>query len=161
LLSGVVETVKRVEELLFRSSTAGKELNIVDQQEIKAPISITKLHRRSGTDGLDHLVHERLGADIVNPRFRILLPERQSDGLHQVGFAQPHPAVDEERVVDMTRGLARLARSVCWFITLPTTNVEAEARIELICQQKLAASQPEKAFPGETLEIAGRLSIIV
>ena len=49
---------------------------------------------------VDHLVHEALGRDVRELQRRVVLQHVVPDGVHQVRLAEPHAAVDEQRVVD-------------------------------------------------------------
>ncbi len=49
------------------------------------------------------MVEERLAGDVGDPQARLLLAEVMSDGLHQMGLAEPHAAIEEERVVALRR----------------------------------------------------------
>ena len=56
-------------------------------------------------DGVDHLVHEPLGRDVGELQVAIVLQHVLPDRVHQVRLAQPHAAVDEQRVVRARRRL--------------------------------------------------------
>jgi len=49
--------------------------------------------------GLDHLGHETLGVQIDHGGIGIVIDDHVADRMHQVGLAEPHATVDEQRVV--------------------------------------------------------------
>src|SRR3989449_7787382 len=57
------------------------------------------------------LFRSLLGADIGEPHRRDALLDRVAHGLHQVGLAHAHPAVQEQRVVGLDRKSTRLNSS--------------------------------------------------
>ena len=51
-------------------------------------------------DGADELRHEALARDVAHAHARVQPHHVLSDGEQQVGLAESHAAVDEQRVVD-------------------------------------------------------------
>ena len=103
LLLRVVERVEGVEELGLRAFLAGEKLDVVDQQHVDAAIALAEIEDPIVADGVDHLVHEPLGRDVGQLQVAIVPQHVVPDRVHQVGLAQTHPAVDEQRVVRARR----------------------------------------------------------
>jgi hypothetical protein len=57
------------------------------------------------SDRVDHLVHEPLSRDVRKFQVPIVVEHVLPHGMHQVGLAKPHTAVDEQRVVRARRRL--------------------------------------------------------
>ncbi len=100
---GIVERVERVEEFLLGALLARQELHVVQQQDVGRAIPTLELQRGGVLDGVDHLVHELLGAHEENPRARARGSDHVPDGVHEVCLAQSHAAVQEEGVVALAR----------------------------------------------------------
>src|SRR5262249_14603504 len=63
--------------------------------------------------GIDELVHERLGRQIKNTAFRRAVEDLMPNGVHEVRLPQANTAVDEEWVVVVTGEVGdRLTRSM-------------------------------------------------
>ena len=103
LLAVFKQRVERVEEFFLRGLLIGKKLNVVDQKHVHRAHAVAKLHRLLARDGLDHLVGEVLAGGEQDPAFRVFLHDEVRDGVHQMGFAESHAAVDEQRVVRVGR----------------------------------------------------------
>jgi hypothetical protein len=95
-----VERVERVEELFLRLRLSGEELDVVDEEQV-APLAVARaeLVHLLVLQRLHELVHEALGADVDDARFRPLLAHAMGDGVDEVRLAEPRAAADEERVV--------------------------------------------------------------
>jgi hypothetical protein len=103
LLLSVIERVESMEKLLLRSLLPGQELNVVHQQDVDIPISLPELKGVVEPDGIDKVVNEPLGGDIEQFEAGLLLPDRVTNGVHQVGLPQAHSPVDEHRIVSLGR----------------------------------------------------------
>ncbi len=94
-----VELVERVEELLLELLGALEELDVVDEQDVEVAVAALEAGHLLGPDGVDELVHERLGGDVAHP----LVPEHGADvvadRVQEVGLAEAGGTVDEQRVV--------------------------------------------------------------
>ena len=88
-----------MEELLLGTLLAGDELDVVHQQYIHGMEAIAEGDHAVKAQRVDHLHGELLGANIGEPHRRDALFDRVAHGLHQVGLAHAHPAVQEQRVV--------------------------------------------------------------
>ncbi|OMP13430.1 hypothetical protein COLO4_01703, partial [Corchorus olitorius] len=95
-----------VEELLLRAVLVGEELHIVDQQQIQRVVALLEFVKSAALVGLDHIRDELLGVDVENFRVGLVGQQLVAHGMHQVGLAQAHAAVDEQRVVQVA-GRAR------------------------------------------------------
>ena len=101
----VVELVERVEELLLELLGALEELDVVDQQDVEVAVAPLEGRHRLGPDGVDELVHERLGGDVADPLVAEHGLDVVPDGVEEVGLAEAGGAVDEQRVVGPGRRL--------------------------------------------------------
>ena len=99
LTVGVMQRIEGVEELLLGALLAGEELDVVDQQQIDAAETVAEAHHLVVLDGVDHLVGELFGGEIDDGAVGLAQLDLMADGLHEVGFAHAHAAVEEQRVV--------------------------------------------------------------
>ena len=101
----IVKRIKRVKELGLRAFLPGEELDVVDQQDVDRPVALPKIDHAIVAHRVDHLVHEPLGRDVGQLHVAIVLQHVLPDRVHQMGFAEPHATVDEQRVVRARRRL--------------------------------------------------------
>ena len=100
-----------MEKLLLDSFLAGQELDIVNQEDVHGSIrGFEMLHAALGQGG-DEIIHEFFRSGVNDFGFRVPFEHLRADGLHQMGLAQTHAAVDEQRVVHRTRFFADRDRS--------------------------------------------------
>jgi len=99
LLAGPVQGVEGVEELLLEPFLALHELDVVDEQCVDVAVAVLEAGGRVGTDRVDVLVEERLGADVADHVVLVVALDVVADGVEQVGLAESGRAVDEQRVV--------------------------------------------------------------
>ena len=95
----LVQVVERVEELGLGLLGAGEELDVVQEQDVHVPVLTLELVAAALADRLDELRHEALGGDVAHPRAGRELPHVVRHGEQQMGLAQAHAPVDEDRVV--------------------------------------------------------------
>ena len=110
LLVRPVERVERVEELLLESFLALHELDVVDEQHVDVAVAALEVGDRVGTDAVDVLVQERLGAHVAHDVVLVVVVHVVADGVQQVRLAETRRAVDEQRVVAAPRGLGHAER---------------------------------------------------
>ena len=99
LVAAVEQGVEGVEELLLRALLAGEELDVVDEQHVRAAVAAAEFLDVAAADRVDELVGELLAGQIDHPRARLAAEQLVADGLHEVGLAETRAAVDEERIV--------------------------------------------------------------
>jgi len=92
-----------VEELLLRGGLPGNELDVVHHENVHVAKLLTQRVAGLPLDGVDHFVGEPLAGDVQQLRTRVLAQNIVTDGVHQVGLAKPHAAVEEQRVVRVRR----------------------------------------------------------
>ena len=105
LLLARVERVEGVEELLLRPLLVGQELHVVDQQHVDRAVALAEVRHAVEADRVDQLVDELLGGQVEHPQLRPGAQDLMADGVQQVGLAEAHAAVEEERVVALRRVL--------------------------------------------------------
>ena len=66
LAVGAVERVERVEELLLEALLVLHELDVVDEQHVALAVAALEGGGGVGADGVDELVHERLGGHVAH-----------------------------------------------------------------------------------------------
>ncbi len=101
-----VELIEGVEELLLELLGALEELDVVDQQHVEVAVAALEPGHGLGADGVDELVHERLGRDVADALVAEDGPDVVPDGVEQVSFPQAGRPVDEQRVVGAAEGLS-------------------------------------------------------
>ena len=95
-----------MEKFLFRPLAAGEVVDVVHEQDVDAPVFLAELQDLAVLEMVDEVVHELLGRDVEDLQPLVALLERvMADGVHEVGLAEPGPAVDVERVVGLGRVL--------------------------------------------------------
>src|ERR1043166_8317137 len=94
LFLGVMQRVERVEELRLRSFFADDELDVVDEQNVDATISLAKFENAIVANRVDHFVHESLGGDVGQLERGIVRQHVVPDRMHQMRFAKSYTAVD-------------------------------------------------------------------
>ena len=114
-----VQVVERVEELRLGLLALGQELDVVHQQDVDLAVPLPEPIALPFPDRLDELGHE-----LSDVTYRTRMPGVEpvhvvADRDQQVGLAQPHAAVDEQRVVGLAtaaprrRPSPRRARTCC------------------------------------------------
>ncbi len=103
LLVLTVQGVEGVEELFLGGLFAGDELDVIDEQDVDAAIFVAEGLRGVAADGVDQVVGKLLGGDIQH--LQTALRALVTNGMQQVGLAQPDAAVQEEWVVRLGRFL--------------------------------------------------------
>ena len=100
-----MQLVEGVEKFLLGALPAGDELDIVHHEDIHPADLLPELIGLVALDGADELIGEALAGHVKNLPGGILLMHKMADGLHQMGFAQPHAPIDKERVIGLRRAL--------------------------------------------------------
>ena len=77
-----------MEELLLQAFFALEELHVVDQQHVDIAVAATQPGHRVRADGIDVLVHERLGRDVTHLVVLVVVMHVVADGVQQVGLAE-------------------------------------------------------------------------
>ena len=91
--------LEHMEELFLGALLVRQELDVVDQQHVQRLVIVLEAIDGVAPDGLDQVLHELVRRDVADDRPRLALLDGVAHRLHQVGLAQPHAAVNEERVV--------------------------------------------------------------
>src|SRR5690606_23846248 len=97
LPSALMQRIEDVEELLLRLLLSAEELDVVDDQQVDVPIEEAELVDSIMLDGLHEVRREAL-ARYVEHRGVALLLHVVSDGLDEMGLAEPYAAIDQERI---------------------------------------------------------------
>ena len=105
LLAVLVDGVERVEELFLRPLLVRDELDVVDEQQVDAPVARPEVVDAALLDAGDELVGELLAGHVDDPLAREAGDDRVADGVHQVRLAEAHAAVQEQRVVGVSGAL--------------------------------------------------------
>ncbi len=99
LLHGVVQGVKRMEKFFLRPLLAGQKLNVIDQQDIDATELVAECGHLVVAQRVDHVIGELLAGDVADGGLGLAPLHLMPDGLHEMGFAHAHAAIQEQRVV--------------------------------------------------------------
>ena len=87
-----------MEELFLRAVLAGDELNIINHQHIDRAENLFEIHDLLVAQRLDKAIHELFCRQIENPQIGLACVQLMCDGMHQVGLAQTHAAIEEQWV---------------------------------------------------------------
>ena len=93
--------VRSLPAMNWMSSTSSTSIDAVLLAEGGQPVE---------ADGVDHLVDEAVRGDVEEVQLPVARLDVVADRVHQVGLAEPHAAVDEERVVGLDGDLGHRAR---------------------------------------------------
>ena len=96
-----MQRVEGVEEFFLRALLAGKELDIVDHQDVDRPVFLAEEFGLALLDGADDLVGELLTRDVEHAHLGVVLQHAVADGVHEMCLAEADAAVHEKRVVDL------------------------------------------------------------
>src|SRR5271154_6598340 len=97
-----------MEELLLGALATGQELDVVEDERVDAAELLLELAHLVAPEGTDQLVHENLGRHEQDPALLITRsPQMMADGGCQMGLAETDTAVDEERIILLTRLIGR------------------------------------------------------
>ncbi len=99
LLVDLMQRIEGVKKLFFRAVLAGQELHVVDEQHVDRAVLVPELSHSGGGDRADDLVGELLGCEVDDSLARKAVMDFVADGVHEVGFAESHASVQEQRVV--------------------------------------------------------------
>src|SRR5262249_36263620 len=99
----VKKGVESVKKFLLRPLLTTEKLNVVDQKKIGLPITLAELDQITVLDRVDKLFEKQLTRDIDHLYVFPFPPDELADGLHEMGFAKPHTAIDEQGVVRARR----------------------------------------------------------
>ena len=147
LLAVLVDRVERVEELFLGPFLVGDELDVVDEEQVDPPVAGAELVDLALLDRGDELVGELLAGRVHDALARELGDHLVADGVHQVGLAEAHAAVQEERVVGVARAFRhRQARRVGQPVGRADDEVgEGVARVEV--GRSALATDPRRLDP--------------
>ena len=92
-----------MEELLLRGVFAGNELNIVDQEQVRAAVFEAELVVLAFAQSVDQLVGELVALDIDDVVAGMIFMHDAGDGIQQMRLAEAGRAVNEQRVIRFRR----------------------------------------------------------
>ncbi|MBT9161006.1 MAG: hypothetical protein DDT26_02303 [Dehalococcoidia bacterium] len=96
-----MEIIEGVKNALLSLLFAGDEMNVVNEEHICTSILIAKTLGALLSDAGDEVVGELFRGGIDH--LLIILQNELLYGMQQVGLPQPHPAIDEQRVINAPR----------------------------------------------------------
>ena len=102
------QRVEGVEKLLLCAFLAGKELDVVDPEEIEGIVAALEVVVGIGAHGSHHVGNVTVGMDVLHAGLGISLQHAVADGMDQMGLAESDAAIDEQRVVAGTRVIRHL-----------------------------------------------------
>ena len=134
-----MQAVERMEELFLGRLFARDKLDIVHQQDIDRAVLGAELVGGAVANGVDNIIGELLRGDVEHrqPGLHPLM----ADGVQEVGLAQSHAAIEEERVVRLARCLRDgQGGCVCQAVAAAhDKGIEGIARIEPVVHQDIGA----------------------
>ena len=101
LLSGVVERVEGVEELLLRALLVGQDVDVVHHQHVHVAVLVAEGGQVPVLERADEVIDEGLAGEVEDLEGRGAHQQRVAHRLQKVRLAQSHVAVEEERVVGL------------------------------------------------------------
>src|SRR6476620_2793504 len=102
----VEESIEGVEKFLLRPLLPAEELNIVDQEQIRLPVTFAEFNQSVVLDGVDEFVDKKFTRQVHHPRRFLFRPDILADRLHQVRLSESDAAINKERIV-CSRGRLR------------------------------------------------------
>ena len=84
--------IKVVEELFLCPLFVGDELDVVDEEQVDAPVATSEVVDLALLDAGNEFVCELLAGRIDNALARKAGDDRVTDGVHEMRFAEAHPA---------------------------------------------------------------------
>src|SRR5262252_9301449 len=88
-----------MEKLFLSALFISKELNVIDQQHIGGAVALAQLWHALQANAGYHFIGEALTGSVDDPHTGAIGHERPPNGMHQMGLAHSHAAVEEERIV--------------------------------------------------------------
>ena len=98
LATRLMEGIEGVEKLFLGVLLALDELDVIHQDQVGGAVAVAKGLHAVLADRLNQVIGEGFAAHVEHPRLRVYFQPVVADRLHQVGFAQPHPAAEKEGV---------------------------------------------------------------
>src|SRR5438128_219801 len=97
-----------MKELLLGALAAGQELHVIEDQRVHAAKLLLELAHLVAPERTDELVHENLGRHEQDLALLIAGgPQVMADCRRQMGLAETHTAVNEERIILLARLVGR------------------------------------------------------
>ncbi len=123
-----------MEELFLGALLTGDKLDVVHEKHINGVETITEADHAIEAQGVDDFNGKFFGAHVAQAHGRIALLDGVPDGVHQVGLAHAHAAVEEERVISFGRLLGDRARGCMGKLIgfADDKGVEGIARVQLM-----------------------------
>ena len=87
-----------MEELLLGGILAVDELHVIDHQHVHRAEQILKRHGVLEPQRADELVHELFGGKVDHTPAGGALADIPGQGMHEMGLAEPHPAIEKQRI---------------------------------------------------------------
>ena len=81
-----MQSVEGMKKLFLGVFLPFDELNVINQDEIRSPITVSKSLHAVLTNGSDQIIGKRFSRHIKHARFRINLQAVVPDRLHEMGF---------------------------------------------------------------------------
>ena len=95
-----------MEKFLLGGFLTGDKLNIIHQEQIRFPVFGAEFDIFTVFNGVNQLVGELVALDVDNVGVGIFLADAVGNGVQQMGLANAGRAIEKQRVVHLTRGLA-------------------------------------------------------
>src|ERR1041384_520090 len=108
LLVRLDQGIESVEELFLRTALVGKELDVVDQEQVERVVVALELVERLLLVSAYHVRNVLLGVDVADACLGTAVGDLVADRLDQMRLAEADAAVDEQRVVRDSRVLRDL-----------------------------------------------------
>jgi len=106
LFSGFIKGIKDVEKFGLSAFFSSNELDVVDEQDVHAPKTVSKLVHSLVTDGVDEFIGEIFGREVTHRGGvgdDVVVEDVIADSVEKVSFAESDSAVNEEGIVILPR----------------------------------------------------------
>ena len=100
--------LKGIEKLFLGAVFVGKELHIVNEEQVERVVVVFELVKGLALVGFHHIRDKLLGMDVQHLGVGLVEQQLVAHSMHQMGFAQAHPAVNEQGVVELTRHIGHM-----------------------------------------------------
>ena len=147
-----MQRVEDMEEHVLRLLLAREELHIIDDEHVHHLVELCEVAHGVVLHRFDELLGELLCWNVQDGLVRVMLLDLDADGVCEVRFAEPHAAVDQQRIEGGASGLLRhgITGTAGQSVAIPfDEGVEGVVGVEVALDLDLAqAGDDERVLDG-------------